>query len=406
MSLRSNTPRVTVIIPTRERPETLAKCLQTVLAQSYEPLEILVSDNHSEDATRDVVEQFEDDPRVRYLDTGRRLSMSENWEFALSNVAEENWVTILGDDDGLVPGAVDTFVEVARETGLRAVRSAVCSYTWPSLINARSGRLAVPLEKGLSVRHTSAWMARVLRGHAPYASLPMLYNGGFVHMSVLKELKAAGGAIYRSCIPDVYSAFAIGSVLDRYAFVAEPLAINGLSRHSTGLSLGRHSGDDSSGHKFRAEGNLPFHGAVPLNADGRPPMGQALVYESYLQSAFLRSCGPRTSHAEQLEIVLMMASDVAESEEWAVRFAALHRLDLPRARRRAHSRRWSWRARTGIERASRTARTFAVGSDDLPIRDVYEASIAAGIVKSMSPGSIANLGRLAARVWRGRRGSR
>jgi glycosyltransferase involved in cell wall biosynthesis len=97
-------PKITVIVPTRERCDVLQHCLQTLTMQDYQHLEILVSDNFSADATKEVVASA-GDPRIRYINTGRRLSMSHNWEFALSHV-RDGWVTFIGDDDGLPPGAI------------------------------------------------------------------------------------------------------------------------------------------------------------------------------------------------------------------------------------------------------------------------------------------------------------
>jgi len=85
MILSSDNPLITVIIPTRERADTLETCLQTVVAQTYPNLKIIVSDNCSNDNTKDVVLSF-DDKRITYLNTGRRLSMTHNWEFAIRNV--------------------------------------------------------------------------------------------------------------------------------------------------------------------------------------------------------------------------------------------------------------------------------------------------------------------------------
>ena len=92
-------PKITVIIPTRERCDVLEKSLQTVTSQDYENLDIIVSDNFSSDGTEDLVRSI-DDKRVRYLNTGQRISMSHNWEFALSHVSD-GWVTMIGDNDGL-----------------------------------------------------------------------------------------------------------------------------------------------------------------------------------------------------------------------------------------------------------------------------------------------------------------
>ena len=107
-------PKITVIIPTRERAVVLENALRTVTSQDYKNLEIIVSDNYSMDGTDKVVEQAKDS-RIRYLNTGKRLSMSHNWEFALSHV-QDGWVTFIGDDDGLLPRAISRIAEIIQQT--------------------------------------------------------------------------------------------------------------------------------------------------------------------------------------------------------------------------------------------------------------------------------------------------
>ena len=81
----------TVVIPTRERCDTLEHSLRTCVTQDYDNLEILISDNFSQDRTREVVESF-NDKRIRYINTGKRLSMTDNFEFALSHVKPEGYI--------------------------------------------------------------------------------------------------------------------------------------------------------------------------------------------------------------------------------------------------------------------------------------------------------------------------
>ena len=88
-----NYPSVSVILPTRERCDVLRHSLRTVTSQQYPNLQIIVSDNCSQDESKKVVEEA-CDPRVIYINTGRRLSMSQNYEFALAHVKTE-WVTIV-----------------------------------------------------------------------------------------------------------------------------------------------------------------------------------------------------------------------------------------------------------------------------------------------------------------------
>ncbi|SAL74995.1 glycosyltransferase family 2 protein [Caballeronia telluris] len=67
-------PDVSVVIPTYRRPDMLACCLASVLAQDIDPgrYEIIVCDDGPDDATRDYVQRLANDhavqgPRIRYL---------------------------------------------------------------------------------------------------------------------------------------------------------------------------------------------------------------------------------------------------------------------------------------------------------------------------------------------------
>src|SRR5688572_18460689 len=110
--------RFTIIVPTRDRPDTLVHTLKTCTMQDFERLEILVSDNHSQGATADVVAAVKD-PRVRYIRTDRRIGMSQNWEFALGHI-DDGFVLVVGDDDALLPNAIREISEILDETGCEA----------------------------------------------------------------------------------------------------------------------------------------------------------------------------------------------------------------------------------------------------------------------------------------------
>src|SRR4051812_7279430 len=94
----------TIVIPTRNRCDVLRSAIATAVAQSDDAVKVVVSDNASDDDTRRIVESFHDS-RVRYVNPGRSLGMTEHWEFALSHVTP-GYVTVLGDDDGILPDAV------------------------------------------------------------------------------------------------------------------------------------------------------------------------------------------------------------------------------------------------------------------------------------------------------------
>ena len=225
-------PHMTVIIPTRERAQTLRETLKTCIAQDYDKLQIIVSDNCSEDDTAAVVKGFSD-PRIRYIKTNIRLSMSRNWEFALSHV-DEGFVTVIGDDDGLIPGSVTDAANILCRTNQEALAWYKAEYHWPdhpsSLLR---NKLLVPPDNLLI--HMKA--NHVLRDAGslilPYNKLPTLYNS-FVSVPVIESVKRRTGVFFNSVTPDIYSGFALLSVLDSYLYSSRPFSINGASGRSNG----------------------------------------------------------------------------------------------------------------------------------------------------------------------------
>lgn len=391
--------KFTIIIPTRERASVLDAALRTALAQDYDNLEVIVSDNFSTDATREVVASHRD-PRIRYINTGRRLSMSHNWEFALSHV-EDGWVTMLGDDDGMLPGAIQKAREIADATGVRAVRSDCCAYNWPSALAQAHGRLEVSLRSGHEIRNPREWLAKVLAGMQSYASLPMLYNGGFVERSLIECVRSVTGAFYHSMIPDVYSAVVFSRLLERYAYSFEPLAINGASSYSGGTSAfakgGLSASGSTPGKQFLSEPNIPFHPDLPLAEDGGYPLSvDALVYESYLQSERLGlPARMSVTHESQLEVILRNAVGLNRAAviEWGRVFASRQGLAFDEVLQRASAWRPMKRMRELANRAGSGLNTVVIGSRQVPVRNVYEASVAAATVRSIAPSRALNLAR-------------
>lgn len=92
-------PRVTVCVPTYQSEGTLAQTLQSLLAQTYVPLEILVVDNASTDGTVEVVRRLSaGDPRVRIVVNETNLGAEGNFRRCVE-VATGDLVAIFHADD-------------------------------------------------------------------------------------------------------------------------------------------------------------------------------------------------------------------------------------------------------------------------------------------------------------------
>jgi len=393
--------KFTVIIPTRERSDVLAASIQTVLAQDYENFEIIVSDNFSCDDTQNVVSSFESN-KIKYINTGKRVGMTQNWEFALDSVTE-GWVTIIGDDDGLLPGSLAKVDDIIRLTGTHAVRGATCSYGWPGLNNAAYGWLGIPLRSRWEKRNSEKWIANVMTGNCSYPNLPVLYNGGFVDFEVLKKIKEMSGTFFRSMAPDVYMGLAIPAIIPDYIYMFEPLAINGASKHSTGTSSTstKAKSSKSPSETFYSEPNIPFHDALPLDELGQPVNSmQAIIYESYLQSKCLRKSSEFENHQKQLELILASSGQHKRAVvAWGNVFADMHGLDIERAWSKAKGLELKFHIFQRLRQADNGLNSYRIdGNPQYPLKDVYEASVAAAAVRAAAPNRIKNWLRFASRV--------
>lgn len=133
--------KYTVIIPTKNSEETLKYTLQTCLQQNYKNFEILVSDNFSSDNTYDLINGFNDE-RIKYIKTPRLLSMTENFEFALSHV-KEGFIMFIGADDGLMPNAISYVNDIVLKYNTKAVSCQYAHYFWPNVPIAEKGKLTL-----------------------------------------------------------------------------------------------------------------------------------------------------------------------------------------------------------------------------------------------------------------------
>src|SRR5687768_3535398 len=99
-------PRVSVIIPTRNRCALLPRAVESARSAASD-LEIVVVDDASEDQTSAVCEGWDD---VRYLRTRRRLGSGEARNVGLIAATSE-YISFLDDDDVRLPGSIDAQVE-------------------------------------------------------------------------------------------------------------------------------------------------------------------------------------------------------------------------------------------------------------------------------------------------------
>ena len=114
-------PLVSLGIPTFNRARFLKKTLPTLRAQTYEPLEILISDNASTDETEAFCRKMEAaDSRIRYLRQTKNIGLYPNHN-ALIDTAQGEYLCFFHDDELYSPRLIEkeaSFLEVHPEVGL------------------------------------------------------------------------------------------------------------------------------------------------------------------------------------------------------------------------------------------------------------------------------------------------
>ncbi len=251
-------PTFTVVIPTLNRADVLYSAIETCVRQDEAALEILVSDNGSDDDTRNIVQCFTDS-RIRYVNPGRQLGMPEHWDFALSHVAA-GFVTVLGDDDALLPGAIRQARQLLATNSVQALAWRKAEYHWPDhILPSYRNWLQLPLCDGTEIVESAAMLRDVLAFRRTYTDLPCIYNS-FVATEVLDAVRSRSADRLFPCItPDLYSGLAIACVVDRYAFSSMPLSINAASRHSNGTSATHLGAEIESTRRHFTGSATPLH---------------------------------------------------------------------------------------------------------------------------------------------------
>jgi Glycosyl transferase family 2 len=231
-------PRISVVVPTRERAHTLPATLSTCVTQSYRELEIVVHDNASGPATAEAVAKF-DDKRLKYFRSGERLSMRANFEAAL-NRATGDYVVFIGDDDALAVEGISRLAELLVETGAEVVKWALPHYIWPDRAVAGAGYLTLKAPKlfwDYSTYDGPATLDLMCAANVRnYMHGPDIYHG-CVARSVIDRIKPKTGPYFAYTIPDVYATVANLFVVGTILHVRHPLSITGHSASSTGMSF-------------------------------------------------------------------------------------------------------------------------------------------------------------------------
>ena len=239
---------ISIIIPTRDRADYLKYSVQTALKIDDIEIEVIVSDNASSDHTKKIISSIKDN-RLKYINTGKRVSMRENFEFALKASSGE-YVIFFGDDDGIIPDQFKYLRNILLKYKPDALSWDFLTYVWPIKgYGKKTGGLRFVKKKIFgNVNQVNNKESKETLLNADFANesiLPRIYHG-CMSRHFLDTLINKDGIYFCSRSPDLHISFRATQKGGRFFKVNHPFSINGISPASTGGGMRSQDKTDKS----------------------------------------------------------------------------------------------------------------------------------------------------------------
>jgi glycosyltransferase involved in cell wall biosynthesis len=100
------TALVSIVVPAYNNADHIERTMDSILAQTYPHLEIIVADHSSTDDTWKLLQRYADDPRVTLLTTEAGGGALRNWN-RVSQAATGDYVKLVCGDDLIYPRLVE-----------------------------------------------------------------------------------------------------------------------------------------------------------------------------------------------------------------------------------------------------------------------------------------------------------
>lgn len=123
-------PPVSVAMATCNGGNFLEEQILSLLSQTHQPAEIIVTDDASTDNTTEILERYSRQGALRYYRNPGRLGVIGNFKKAVSLTAEGNYIALCDQDDIWLPEKLETSLAVLQKTEKNKMPAMIYSDLW------------------------------------------------------------------------------------------------------------------------------------------------------------------------------------------------------------------------------------------------------------------------------------
>ena len=125
-------PFISICIPTYKNVDYLQRLLQSIIIQTFNDYEIVVTDNSPDNSVEQLVKEYEKKLPIRYYKNHPPTNMGENFNRVIQK-GNGTWIKMMHDDDWFAsPGSLQKFAEAAQKTSKQFIFSACNNIYSPS----------------------------------------------------------------------------------------------------------------------------------------------------------------------------------------------------------------------------------------------------------------------------------
>jgi glycosyltransferase involved in cell wall biosynthesis len=103
--MTSTSPTLSVVVPVYNGEKYIAEAIDSILQQTGVDFEVIIGDHSSTDNTREIVEKYLSDPRVRIIDTPAGGYVQRSWT-NVATYATGTYIKLVCADDIIYPGVL------------------------------------------------------------------------------------------------------------------------------------------------------------------------------------------------------------------------------------------------------------------------------------------------------------